>query len=860
MFRNTQRFSDLPQAEVGYELDPYKSFFSVVLPTGTDKTNLCFNPSLETNTTGWAAFGAGTVARSVADQRYGQASLLVTPGSGNGNGALYGNSPTLTLTAATQYFISVAFKGTAGRKYQLGVTTSGGALINGTPFIASGMWQRVTHVYAETATLARLVVIQKDPVTASSDILPFNVDGLQIETSESTTYIDGDQVGFVRNRLDYYWNGTPHASTSTRIGQSRHGGKIIAFSDFGYRVGAILGLGMAGRINQIMPIAKGGAYYSGSTIGDRQFALTGMLYGNSLPDLQRKRKQIIDILKDDVVVPDQPLKLIYQQIDEDGNPITNQQEIVCVVDGDPMVGHTDNYFTESLALTFRLLTPYTMQEVGNVAASLGFQSTLTNADYVAYRSPNDIWSTLSSHSFNGAVFCSIIMPNGDIIVGGGFTTTGVANTQGIARWNGTTWNAMGTGLSGNAYAMALGPDGSLYVGGDFLLAGGVPNTARIAKWNGVAWSALGTGASTLSVRALAFDTAGNLWAGGDFALMGGVANAIRLAYWGTDLAWHAYTFSGIGGVAGGASPIVTTIVPDNSGHVYLGGSFILVGGVGVLNISRVSVLSPAMNTTQFGGGITGGAATVDVILIAPDGSLYVGGIFTTAGTVAANSLARWNGNTWSALGSGLSGGTNVYSLAWDSITNSLWIGGLFTSAGGISTPASLIRWNGSTFLIPDITLPGGTSVWSIFISPSGQLILGYDAAASPTVSAPTTVANLGSAAIGFILKLTGPGTVYGIQNVTTGKAVLFNLTLQVGETVILDTSNFSNITFTSSIFGNLLNRILAGSSPVDFVLASGNNILNLFIGGTTTAATTATILWRSSYHSIDGAIPMALGL
>lgn len=858
MFRNTGRYSELPQAETGYELDPYKSFFSIVLPTGVDKTNICINPSLETNITGWAAFGTGAVAQSAANQIFGLNSLLVTPGSGNGNGALYGSGSILTLTTGIQYFISVYFKGSAGLKYQLSVATSGGTVITGTPFTATGFWQRATHIYAETATNARLIVIQKSPAVGSADVIQFNVDGLQIETSEFTTYIDGDQVGFVRNRLDYYWVGTPHGSTSVRIGQSRHGGKVIALADFGFRVAAILGLGMAGRINQMMPIAKGGAFYSGSTVSDRQFALTGMLYGNGLVDLQRKRKQIIDIIKDDVVSPDQPLKLIYQQTDEDGNIITPQQEIVAVVDGDPMVGHTDNYFTESVALTFRLFMPYVMQETGNTGASIGFQSTLTNADYTVYRSPNDVWSTLNSHSFNGPPFASIIMPNGDIIVGGGFTTAGVANTNGIARYSNGTWNAMGTGMTGNVYAMALGPDGSLYVGGDFLLAGGVPNTVRIAKWDGSVWSALGTGASSNTVRALAFDTAGNLWAGGDYLLMGGVANAIRLAYWGTDLAWHAYTFSGIGGIAGGASPTVQTLAPDSAGRMYVGGAFTLAGGVGVSNITRVGVTSAAMNTTQFGGGITGGG--VDKILIAPDGTLYAGGVFTNAGTVTAAGLAKWNGNSWSVLGSGLSGGTNVYTLAWDPVTNSLWIGGFFTSAGGISTPAALIRWNGSNYLIPDITLPGGTSVWSIFISPTGQIILGYDSAASPKISSIASVSNTGSAAVGFTLKLTGPGIVYGIQNINTGKSILFNLTLQAGETAILDMSSYSNITFVSSIFGSLLNKILAGSSPVDFVLASGVNSIAMFIGGTTTAATTASITWRNTHHSIDGAIPIGLGL
>ena len=38
--------------------------------------------------------------------------------------------------------------------------------------------------------------------------------------------------------------------------------------------------------------------------------------------------------------------------------------------------------------------------------------------------------------------------------------------------------------------------------------------------------------------------------------------------------------------------------------------------------------------------------------MAADGSLYAGGGFTTAGGVAANNIAKWDGTTssWSALG------------------------------------------------------------------------------------------------------------------------------------------------------------------------------------------------------------------
>jgi hypothetical protein len=60
--------------------------------------------------------------------------------------------------------------------------------------------------------------------------------------------------------------------------------------------------------------------------------------------------------------------------------------------------------------------------------------------------------------------------------------------------------------------------GFLFAGGDFTEAGGVP-ASKIAKWDGASWSALGSGTNA-TVRALASDGT-YLYAGGDFATAGG---------------------------------------------------------------------------------------------------------------------------------------------------------------------------------------------------------------------------------------------------------------------------------------------------------------------------------------------------
>lgn len=79
-------------------------------------------------------------------------------------------------------------------------------------------------------------------------------------------------------------------------------------------------------------------------------------------------------------------------------------------------------------------------------------------------------------------------------VGGNFTQAGPISANYVARWDGRSWHALGLGVSGGSYTIvyALLNDGhgNLYVGGSFETAGGI-TAHNIAKWDGSTWSALG---------------------------------------------------------------------------------------------------------------------------------------------------------------------------------------------------------------------------------------------------------------------------------------------------------------------------------------------------------------------------------
>ena len=130
---------------------------------------------------------------------------------------------------------------------------------------------------------------------------------------------------------------------------------------------------------------------------------------------------------------------------------------------------------------------------------------------------------------------------------------------------------------------------------------------------------------------------------------------------------------------------------------------------------RLDACAPICQPTwrTYIGGNSGASADVDAMTVFDDGTgpaLYVGGAFSSAGGIQANRIAKWDGAAWSALGSGLAGGS-VFALAAfdDGSGPALFAGGSFTSAGG-SPAAGIAKWNGQSWsALPGTALSGVTS-------------------------------------------------------------------------------------------------------------------------------------------------------
>lgn len=344
------------------------------------------------------------------------------------------------------------------------------------------------------------------------------------------------------------------------------------------------------------------------------------------------------------------------------------------------------------------------------------------------------WTSLGS-GCNSTVMDLAITNTGDVIAGGSFTMAGGVTVNRLARWNGAAWSSLGTGANAAVNTLLVLPGGDLVAGGQFATIGGV-SASRIAVWNGTSWSPLGSGTNNM-VREAILDQAGNLLVGGDFSDAGGVpANSVARwdgATWtalgtgvigsvssllelpgGTVLAgglfpggpgltaWSYARWNGTGwhAVATGIDGEVTALAEMPNGDLIVAGYFGVIGGVAAAQIARWdgSAWHP------LGSGIAGGSlgySEIRCMVVMPNGDLIVAGHFTTAGGVAANSIARWNGANWSALGGGIPSSGQTFGIV-DCMAvmpdGTLYVGGNFEWAGGVGPTflvRGLARWNGS---------------------------------------------------------------------------------------------------------------------------------------------------------------------
>jgi hypothetical protein len=239
---------------------------------------------------------------------------------------------------------------------------------------------------------------------------------------------------------------------------------------------------------------------------------------------------------------------------------------------------------------------------------------------------------------------ALAVSGSDLYVGGYFTMAGDTAANYVARWNGSGWSTLGSGINNVCWALAVSGT-NLYAGGSFGSAGG-SHANRVAEWNGSTWSSLGSGLSS-EVSALAV-SGSDLYVGGSGYWAGD--NKVEMVSKWNGSAWSAL---GVGEWSGDPDwlPEIYAMAVSGS-NLYVGGLFTTADGsdatlVAKWNGSTWSALGEGVQGDSYNDGSY-------VSALAVSGSdLYVGGAFTTAGTNRAMNVAKWDGSAWSALGSGV---------------------------------------------------------------------------------------------------------------------------------------------------------------------------------------------------------------
>jgi hypothetical protein len=297
------------------------------------------------------------------------------------------------------------------------------------------------------------------------------------------------------------------------------------------------------------------------------------------------------------------------------------------------------------------------------------------------------------------------------------------------RW-GPEFGVSGAGMDSPIFCAQAFQDpagAALYVGGQFTSAGGLP-AINIARWDGHSWSNVGSGtgpgnqAWVLAMTVFDDGSGPALYAGGYFTQMNGIP-AMHVAKWDGN-SWSALG-GGVGVVGLDEVVIAMAVHDDGSGPaLYVGGQFTTASGVPVLRIARWD----GQSWSSVGGGFYGpsfpGCATLLSVPTPAGQRLIAGGHFQFAGGATVNSIAAWDGQTWSSLGSGFSSASNAVTsaLAYDPSSGFLYAGGHFDHAGG--APASNIaRWDGaswSTVGSTGLTHPSAGVVYALALYDDGS--------------------------------------------------------------------------------------------------------------------------------------------
>ncbi len=351
------------------------------------------------------------------------------------------------------------------------------------------------------------------------------------------------------------------------------------------------------------------------------------------------------------------------------------------------------------------------------------------------------WQELGSAVSTGSVLALTTWdPDGDgplgpvVVAGGAFTVIGGSVASRVAMWNGSTWNAIGGGLSGTVEVLTTwDPDGSgplnprLIAAGN-LSFGGVKEN-RVVQWDGSSWQPIGSWQGSPSAM-ISWDPDGSgpaqpqlVVAGRLLMIGGGAVNGI--ARWDGN-SWHPFGSDVDRGIQA-----ITLWDRDGSGPQ---APLLVIGGgiqglvprfVWTWELTHWATVGMSFNQDVLALG------TYDIDGNGPQApTLVASGPFSAAGGVPVHAIAQWNGQAWSSMGEGFrtagspTGRVNaLVTVALDASApnrRELIAGGSFCCSGSLQLN-SIARWS--------------TRPPTVTTSPAAQTVCTSQVSATLTVAA-----------------------------------------------------------------------------------------------------------------------------
>jgi hypothetical protein len=401
-----------------------------------------------------------------------------------------------------------------------------------------------------------------------------------------------------------------------------------------------------------------------------------------------------------------------------------------------------------------------------------------------FDSNTETWASLGGGNANGlsGQAFALAVCGSAVCVGGGFLQAGGAPANRVARFDATaqTWAPLGgvsNGVNGRVRALTV-TGSTVYLGGEFTQAGGLLAN-RVARFDTITqtWASLGSGtANGVNAGVYAIDFLGStVYVGGFFNQAGGLFARSVASFDTTNQTWARLGSGAFDGVNG-----VVLELAVSGDKLFVGGSFTQAGGLLANQVARFDTITQTWASlgSDATNGVSGDTPSIGRLAVSGN-SVFVGGRFTQAGGAPANNVARFDtsSQTWASLGSGVSNGVNgqVFALAVSGST--VFVGGIFTGAGGVSAnyvarfDTSTQAWaplgtgsaNGVNSTVVDFTALGSTLYLVGNFTEAGGAPANYVARFDASTE---TWASLGSGAANGVngganaIAINGEGSVY----------------------------------------------------------------------------------------------------